>query len=104
MNYRWNFAAVFENWQALAMGLAGTLKLSVVCLTFGLSLGLIVAFGRRARLSPIRWLATAFVEFVRNTPVLIQILWFYFALPMLAPIEVSPFMAAALGVTLNAAA
>ncbi len=104
MTYRWNFASVFDNWQALAMGLAGTLKLSIVCLILGLSLGLLVGFGRRARRAPIRWLSTAFVEFFRNTPVLIQILWFYFALPMIAPIEVSPFLAAVLGITLNAAA
>lgn len=105
MAYRWNFASVFDNWQALAMGLGGTLKLSIVCVILGLSLGLITAFGRRARQAPIRWLSTAFVEFFRNTPVLIQILWFYFALPMVAPIEVSPFLAAcAVGITLNAAA
>ncbi len=102
--YHWNFASVFTNWRALAMGLAGTLKLSLVCLVLGLSLGLPVAFGRRARQAPIRWLATGFVEFFRNTPVLIQILWFYFALPILVPIEVGPFLAAALGITLNAAA
>ncbi|MFN3400557.1 MAG: amino acid ABC transporter permease, partial [Ferrovibrio sp.] len=47
---------------------------------------------------------TAFVEFFRNTPVLVQILWFYFALPMLVPFEISPLMAAALGISLNSAA
>ena len=41
MAYRWNFEAVFNNWQALAVGAAGTLKLFVVCASLGLSLGLL---------------------------------------------------------------
>lgn len=104
MEYRWNFASVWENWQALAVGVSGTLRLFIVCAVVGLSFGLVVAFGRRARRTPVRWLATAFVEFFRNTPVLVQILWFYFALPMLMPVEISPFIAAALAISLNSAA
>jgi polar amino acid transport system permease protein len=44
------------------------------------------------------------VEFFRNTPVLVQILWFYFALPILMPFEISPLAAASLGISLNSAA
>ena len=104
MTYHWNFASVFDNWWALAIGLAGTLKLFVVCLVFGMTLGLFVALGRRSHRRWLRWLSTFFVEFFRNTPVLVQILWFYYALPILAPIEISPFMAAILGISLNSAA
>ena len=104
MTYHWNFASVFDNWWALAIGLAGTLKLFVVCLVFGMTLGLFVALGRRSHRRWLRWLSTLFVEFFRNTPVLVQILWFYYALPILAPIEISPFMAAILGISLNSAA
>lgn len=104
MSYNWNFQSVFDNWWALAVGLAGTLRLFVVCLILGMGLGLIVALGRRSRNRPIRWLSTAFVEFFRNTPVLVQILWFYYALPILVQIEISPFAAAILGISLNSAA
>jgi polar amino acid transport system permease protein len=104
MTYRWNFASVFENWQALAIGLLGTVRLFVVCLICGLTLGLLIAFGRRAQAALLRWASTAFVEFFRNTPVLVQILWFFFALPILVPIEIGPFFAAALGISLNSAA
>ncbi len=101
---RWNFAPVFENWEALLVGALGSLRLFALCLVVGLSLGLAVAFARRARLTPLRWVAVGFIEFFRNTPVLVQILWFYFALPILAPVELSPMMAAALGISLNTAA
>lgn len=104
MNYNWNFQSVFDNWWALAIGAAGTLKLFVVCLLLGMSLGLLVALGRRSKMRPLRWLSIGFVEFFRNTPVLVQILWFYYALPIVASVEISPFMAAILGISLNSAA
>lgn len=104
MTYNWNFESVFDNWWALAIGAAGTLRLFVVCLLLGMGFGLVVALGRRSHSRPIRWLSTAFVEFFRNTPVLVQILWFYYALPILAPVDISPFVAAILGISLNSAA
>ncbi len=104
MAYRWNFAPVFDNLDVLLAGALGTLKLFAICVVCGLGLGLLVAL---ARLAPQRWLwlvSTAFVEFFRNTPVLVQMLWFYYALPILLPIDISPLAAAALGITLNSAA
>jgi polar amino acid transport system permease protein len=104
MGYRWDFASVLANREALLVGLVGTLRLFVICLVLGLSLGMLVGLGRYARS---RWAylpASAFVEFFRNTPVLVQILWFYFALPILLPFEISPLAAASLGISLNSAA
>jgi len=101
---RWDFASVFENTDALLVGAAGTLRIFAICLVLGLSLGLLVGLGRYSRN---RWLhipATIFVEFFRNTPVLVQILWFYFALPILLPFAISPLAAASLGISLNSAA
>jgi polar amino acid transport system permease protein len=104
MNYRWNFASVFEHTDALLYGAVGTLRIFLICLVLGLGFGLIVGLARYSRRRWAYWPATAFVEFFRNTPVLVQILWFYFALPMLVPFEISPLMAAALGISLNSAA
>ena len=101
---RWDFASVLDNTDALLVGAAGTLRIFAICLVLGLSLGLIVGLGRYSRN---RWLhipATIFVEFFRNTPVLVQILWFYFALPILLPFQISPLAAASLGISLNSAA
>lgn len=104
MNHKWNFDAVWDNPEALLAGAVGTLRIFVICLVLGLSLGLLVGLGRYARRQWIYIPASIFVEFFRNTPVLVQILWFYFALPILMPFEISPLMAAALGITLNSAA
>lgn len=104
MTYRWNFAPVLENADVLLAGGIGTLRLFLICLVAGLGLGLVVGLARYARARWARWPATAFVEFFRNTPVLVQILWFYFALPILLPFEIGPLAAAALGISLNSAA
>src|SRR3954469_15524673 len=104
MAYHWNFAPVFENADVLWAGALGTLRLFAICVLLGMGTGLAVALGRIARS---RWLhapATAFVEFFRNTPVLVQILWFYYALPILLPFQIGPLTAAALGISLNSAA
>jgi polar amino acid transport system permease protein len=101
---RWDFASVFENTDALLVGAAGTLRIFAICLVLGLSLGLLVGLGRYSRNRWIHIPATIFVEFFRNTPVLVQILWFYFALPILLPFHISPLAAASLGISLNSAA
>jgi len=100
----WDFASVLDNKEALIAGAIGTVRLFAICLVCGLGFGLVVGLGRYARTRWFNWPATLFVEFFRNTPVLVQILWFYFALPILAPFEISPLAAAALGISLNAAA
>jgi polar amino acid transport system permease protein len=102
--HRWDFASVLANTDALLVGAIGTLHIFAICLVLGLSLGLVVGLGRYARSRWLYWPATAFVEFFRNTPVLVQILWFYFALPILLPFSISPLVAASLGISLNSAA
>lgn len=83
------------------MGVLGTLQLFSVSVLLGLSGGLVVGMLRYAHHPLIRIPATVFVEVFRNTPVLVQIIWFFFALPVLISLEVSPFLAALLGISLN---
>ncbi len=104
MDYRWNFATVFENLDVLGVGALGTLRLFAICSVLGMGAGVLVGLARQSKS---RWTylpATAFVEFFRNTPVLVQIFWFYYALPILMPFQISPLTAAALGISLNSAA
>ena len=104
MSYHWDFATVFANLDVLGVGALGTLQLFVICALAGLALGLFIGLWRQAASPWVRLPATAFLEFFRNTPVLVQILWFYFALPILSPLAISPLAASALGISLNSAA
>ena len=62
----------------LVDGLRLTLELSAVACVAAFVLGLLVAMLRMSPLAPIRWLAQAYLEFFRNTPLLIQIFFWYF--------------------------
>ncbi len=65
-------------------GLVITIVLAVISQFLGTLIGLILYFMRRASFRPIRWLAEAYIWFYRGTPVLVQILFLYLALPYLS--------------------
>lgn len=104
MDYQWDFSAIVTYWPVLLVGLKNTIILAVVCLVLGLFFGLFIGAARYSSNRLFNWPATAFVEVFRNTPVLVQIMWFYFAFPIISPIEVNAFTAATLGLTLNTVA
>jgi polar amino acid transport system permease protein len=102
--YEWDFTSVIENSDLLWQGLLGTLAITGTALAFGLPLGLILAL---SRLSPRRWLAwpAGFViEFFRTTPPLVQLFWFFFALPILMDIQMTPYLAAAITFSIQSSA
>jgi polar amino acid transport system permease protein len=66
-------------------GLLTTLKLSAYCLAGSLALGAVVAMLQGARQRVVRVAATSFVQLFRNTPPLVQLYFFYFALGPLLP-------------------
>ncbi|MDZ7759728.1 MAG: amino acid ABC transporter permease [Desulfovermiculus sp.] len=69
----------------LISGLVLTIKISLVSSGIALVLGIIFGLGRLTEFAPMRWLSTAYVEFFRNTPLLIQLFFWYFAFPMGLP-------------------
>jgi polar amino acid transport system permease protein len=102
--YKWDFAPVFANSGLLAEGLADTLEVTAVALACGLVLGLGLAL---LRLSPRRWLswpAGFVIEVFRTTPPLVQLFWFFFALPIIVGIEMTPFAAAVVTFSIQSSA
>ncbi|MGR4000335.1 MAG: amino acid ABC transporter permease [Alphaproteobacteria bacterium] len=104
MGYEWDFSAVFTNRALLLEGLENTLILGATSLSLGLFFGLFVGAARFSGKALLYYPATVFVEVFRNTPVLVQIVWFFFAFPILVPFQINAFTAAALGLTLNTVA
>ncbi|CAB1079206.1 ABC transporter, permease protein (cluster 3, basic aa/glutamine/opines) [Olavius algarvensis Delta 1 endosymbiont] len=102
--YNWDFISALLNWRLLSIGLVNTIKLAAVCLVCGLFLGLFVGAARYSKKWVFNWPATVFVEVFRNTPALVQIMWFFFALPILLPFDIDSFTAAFLGLMLNTVA
>jgi polar amino acid transport system permease protein len=81
MNYQFDFGAVLQYWELLLNGVWLTVRLSAIATVLGLIVGIAGALGRRSRVAPLRWLAGAYVELVRNTPFLVQLFFIFFGLP-----------------------
>ncbi len=83
MDYDFNFAAVWRDFDLLLSGLGLGLVLAVVSIAIGCLIGLLAAFGMLSKRRPVRWLSAAYVSAIRNTPILVLILFTFFALPQL---------------------
>jgi polar amino acid transport system permease protein len=82
------------------MGLVYTAAYTVICTLLGLAIGLAVALGRLSKKVWLRAPLRAYVEVFRCTPVLVQLVWFYYALPVLTGIQISAALAAILALSL----
>ncbi|MBB3971784.1 amino acid ABC transporter permease [Hansschlegelia beijingensis] len=82
-----NLSYIYDPWDRARFlsGLWMTIYLSVVGVIFSLIIGAVGAWAQSSPLAPVRWLVNAFVTFFRNTPPLVQILFFYFGLSPLLP-------------------
>lgn len=91
----------------LLPGLLGGLRLTLQITVCGIILaavcGLLAGLARRARWRLLRWGAVTYVELFRGTSVLVQLFWFYFALPFLG-LQLSAFLTAVLVLGLNTGA
>ena len=104
MKYTWDFAVVADNFPLLLRGLVVTIELWAIAFAIGLALGFAVSLARLSRRAWMNGPAIAFVEVFRNTPVLVQLIWFYYAFPIVLGQQLSPFTAAALALVLNTSA
>ena len=100
MGYRWDFSVIlrFPTWWLNAIGI--TLSYSVGTVIGGMIIGVICGV---ALLSHRRWVTApiyGYVELFRCTPLLVQIVWFYYALPIVLNYSLPAWLAAALGFTL----
>jgi polar amino acid transport system permease protein len=102
--YHWDFAPVLSNSGFLAQGLLNTLKVTGTALAFGAPLGLGLALLRLSARRYLSWPAGFVIEFFRTTPPLVQLFWFFFALPILIQVEMTPFVAAALTFSIQSSA
>jgi polar amino acid transport system permease protein len=77
--YEWNWTQVWEYRQPLIQGWFTTLWLAALALACSLLIGTVTALCLRSRLLPLRYLARLYVEIVRGTPLLVQLLLGYYA-------------------------
>ena len=95
-----------EYWHVfLIEGVSYTLLLSVITVFFGAILGSLLALGKRSRFRLVRGIITAFVEVIRGTPILLQLYFGYFILPMMVPaLNLSAFTSICIALVINSSA
>ena len=99
-----DFSPLTDNWRFFASGFGVTIALSVISAITSILAGLVIAL---LRLYGPRWLGvvlTFYVDTMRAIPVLVVLVWIYFAFPILAGVTFPPFWAALVALTLHIAA
>ena len=100
ITYNWDFSFLWMYRWLLIEGLGFTLLYTVGSIAFGLIIGLLVGLLRLSR----NWLLTlpliAYIEAFRCTPLLVQIIWFYYAFPVLVGIDMPAVVAGLLVLSL----
>jgi len=98
------FRIVLDYLPDFLAGAVHSIELTLTSLAVGVVLGLGLALARLSKVRLLSWPAYAYIEFFRTTPPLIQIVWFYFVVPVLLGIDINSFEAAAAALGLNGAA
>jgi polar amino acid transport system permease protein len=98
--YNWDFNILWSYRWLLFEGTLVTIALTASIVVLGLLMGLIAGLAQISRFAFLRWVSWAYIELFRCTPLLVQLLWFYYALPILTGIEMSAITAAVLTLSL----
>ena len=99
-----NFALVVNSFPLLLEGALVTIKITALSVGFGLLIGLVASIARMSKLGLVKMLASLYVDFIRGTPLLVQIFIIYFALPMITGVRVDPLVAAITACSINSGA
>ena len=98
--YTWRFDAVWGYRDLFLTGTAVTIGLTIAVVILGLVVGLIAGLAQLSRSPALRWLSWLYIEMFRLTPLLVLLLWFYYALPMLTGIKIDALTAAVVTLSL----
>lgn len=99
-----NIDLVINSLPLLLAGAVVTVKITIISVAIGIVIGLFVGIARVVKFKPVRWLAAIYVDFIRGTPLLVQIFIIYFALPLVLGIHMNPFVAAISACGINSGA
>ena len=99
-----DFSLILNSFPLLLRGAALTLEITALSVGLGLVLGLILGLSQLSKKPWLRWPAKVYVDFIRGTPLLIQIFIIYFALPNIIGSRIDPFIAAVAACSLNSGA
>jgi His/Glu/Gln/Arg/opine family amino acid ABC transporter permease subunit len=95
-----NTEIAVRNLGPLLAGLVLTIELTFVVIFLSLGFALLVALAGISRIAPLRWLVKAYIEVIRGTPLLLQLIYIYYVLPEIG-VRLNSFTAGVIALTLN---
>ncbi|SDI83648.1 amino acid ABC transporter permease [Variovorax sp. OV700] len=99
-----DFSPIADNWRFFASGLGVTVALSLISAVTSILAGLVIALLRLYGPGWLRPLLVFYIDSMRAIPVLVVLVWMYFAFPLLVGFTFAPFWAAVIALTLHIAA
>lgn len=99
-----DFSLIANAFPLLLEGAVVTVKITAMSVGIGLLIGMFAGIARVSSFWPVRSAATVYVEFIRGTPLLVQLFLMYFALPILTGVRIDPFIAAIAACGINSGA
>jgi polar amino acid transport system permease protein len=102
-SYSFHWDVISRNFGFIAEGLEMTLVLSVITLVVATVLGMAIALMQMSRFRTARVAALTVGEIIRNTPILVQLLWVYYVMPIVFGIQIDSLPASILGLSLYSA-
>jgi polar amino acid transport system permease protein len=98
--YAWDFSFLWAYRWLILWGLGVTIAYTIGTIVIGLIIGLVVGLLRLSRSRLLTLPLIAYIEIFRCTPLLVQIIWFYYALPVVLGIDIPATLAATLVLSL----
>lgn len=99
-----DLSPLLDSWQYLVEGLGVTLLLSLLTVACSMVLGFVVGLARCYGPAWLRWPLVFYIDSMRAIPVLVVLVWTYFAFPILTGVTLPPFWAALVALTAHIAA
>ena len=99
-----DLSLVTDSLPLLLQGALVTLEITALAVGLGLVFGLVAALAQLSKFAPLRLIAKVYVDFIRGTPLLVQIFIIYFARPVVIGHRIDPFFAAVAACSINSGA
>lgn len=102
--FEFKYSVIWESVPVLLQGVKLTILITVLGLIIGFILGAIAGLAKTSRKKTVRRIAGLYIEGIRGTPLMVQVMFLYFGLPLLLEMRVPPLVAGIAAIGLNSGA
>jgi His/Glu/Gln/Arg/opine family amino acid ABC transporter permease subunit len=99
-----DFGIIVKFWRPLTIAAGMTIAVTASAFAFGLALGICLAILLELPIGPLRYVINAYIEVWRNTPLIVQLFWVHFGLPVATGISTTALQSGLIALTLQSSA